>query len=157
MKIINLKPSEINNIVPLWLEFIQDENGSDKSIVPDRENCEKWEGFVRGLLENGKGSIKVAVEKGKYVGYILYGWKMPLKLIKPRAVIYDLYVKPEYRGRGIGTMLLRETLEDLRKRGFEEVRLTVLSKNQGAISLYERFGFREELKIMELRMKVHKD
>lgn len=49
-------------------------------------------------------------------------------------------VLPEYRGRGIGTALLEQLLEQLRAAGYVAVSLSVQQKNP-ALHLYERLGF----------------
>lgn len=49
-------------------------------------------------------------------------------------------VLPEYRGRGIGTALLEQLLEQLRAAGYVAVSLSVQQENP-ALHLYERLGF----------------
>jgi len=51
-------------------------------------------------------------------------------------------VLPEYRGRGIGTLLLRTLMQSLSDRGIGAVSLSVDVRNP-AERLYERFGFYE--------------
>lgn len=46
-----------------------------------------------------------------------------------------------FRGQGIGTALLRATLERARERGLTRVELTVRQDNRRAIALYRKFGF----------------
>ena len=46
----------------------------------------------------------------------------------------------EYRGRGTGTMLLKELKELLRKEGFERISLSVQKANY-AVSMYKKAGF----------------
>ena len=48
---------------------------------------------------------------------------------------------PEYRGRGIGSALLRSHLDLLKSRGFAGVSLSVQKQNR-ALALYTRYGFR---------------
>lgn len=48
---------------------------------------------------------------------------------------------PPYRGRGIGTQLLRAMLDELCGRGFDGVSLSVQQANP-AVGLYRRLGFR---------------
>jgi ribosomal protein S18 acetylase RimI-like enzyme len=50
-----------------------------------------------------------------------------------------LYVAPKFQGQGIGSKLLQSALEWLGPK--KDVFLHVLSYNQNAIDLYERFGF----------------
>ena len=46
----------------------------------------------------------------------------------------------EYRGRGIGTALLREMLSLLKRKGYERVSLSVQKANY-ALKMYEKAGF----------------
>ncbi len=138
----------------IWLEFIQDEDGSDLNIVPCQENAEKWFSFVKNTIKEGKGNLKVAIVEGEIAGYVFYRWSgAPLKTFKKRGEIIDLYVKPSFRGKGIGTLLLKKALEELKERGIEVVQLSVISKNRAAIKLYEKFRFVEVLKIMRTSIK----
>ena len=52
-------------------------------------------------------------------------------------LLSDLYIRPDYQGRGYGTQAVRFALDK-----FPQLRLTVLSNNFGAIRLYEKMGFR---------------
>ena len=53
----------------------------------------------------------------------------------------DLWVDPAVAGRGIGSALLHAADEVVRARGFDTIRLQVLTANTRAIRLYERHGY----------------
>jgi GNAT superfamily N-acetyltransferase len=53
-----------------------------------------------------------------------------------------LYVKPEARGKGLGTELMRAAAEYVQSQGAEMLALEVLESNAGARRLYERLGFK---------------
>lgn len=53
-------------------------------------------------------------------------------------------VLKEYRGQGIGSALLHQTLAEARNRGMERVELSVFASNLAAIHLYEKFKFEFE-------------
>lgn len=55
--------------------------------------------------------------------------------------ILNLAVHPDFRCRGLGTMVLSELLEMAKARGCREVSLEVRVSNRAAIALYERAGF----------------
>ena len=55
-------------------------------------------------------------------------------------------VKPEYRGRGLGTSLMEKALEELKKAGFHKATIGVESNEQANILLYSRLGFSEKIK-----------
>lgn len=55
-----------------------------------------------------------------------------------------LWVAPDLRSKGIGTVLLSEVVGWARGEGIERVALTVVSTAERAIGLYRKFGFVEE-------------
>lgn len=55
-----------------------------------------------------------------------------------------LYVRPAYRGQGIGKLLVDRVIAEGRAMGSRKMRLdTIASSMQSAIALYRRAGFRE--------------
>ena len=150
-KIHRALTEDIGKIAELWLDFIQDPEGSDLNILPVEENKERWKKFAEGIITKNKGAIKFATIGENIVGYVFYSWEdSPLKLYKKRGTIYDLFVKKSYRRRGIGKSLLLNAIKDLREHHVEIVQLTVKSDNSIAIRLYESLGFKEILKIMRV-------
>ncbi len=145
----DFEESDAEELKALWLEFVQDVEGSDLNIVPSQENAERWLKFVRSIISSHKGNLTVALVDGILAGYIFYSWDAsPLETKMKKGQIYDLYVKPLYRNVGIGTLLLEHALKELREHTVQMVQLIVMSKNTAAIRLYEKFGFREVLKVM---------
>ncbi len=55
--------------------------------------------------------------------------------------LHELVVSPDYQGKGIGSMLLKEVMDEGRKTGMS-VKLMALKKNKAA-ELYRRMGFKE--------------
>lgn len=60
----------------------------------------------------------------------------------PFGTIEDFYVKPEERGKGVGTELVALLLNEARKRGYCRVELQVQEENDAAWKFYEARGFR---------------
>lgn len=58
-----------------------------------------------------------------------------------RAYIYSFRVRSDFRGDGIGTLLLQTAETDLGKRGYHNITLNVGRDNPSARRLYERFGY----------------
>ena len=54
-----------------------------------------------------------------------------------------LFIRPEYRGNGLGEQMTRRILEDARQEGFAYVRLDTLPPLKTALALYRRLGFYE--------------
>lgn len=61
---------------------------------------------------------------------------------EPGELLMDgIFVHPDARGQGVGTLLLEEIFDEARRRGDNSVRLDVIDTNPRARSLYERVGF----------------
>jgi ribosomal protein S18 acetylase RimI-like enzyme len=55
-----------------------------------------------------------------------------------------LYVKPEFRGKGIGKILIENVITESKKTGYLKMKLdTIEEKMQTAVKLYREFGFYE--------------
>ena len=55
-----------------------------------------------------------------------------------------LYLRPQFRGKGLGRVLAETTIAEARKIGYERMRLdTVEPVMKDAVGLYRRLGFRE--------------
>lgn len=64
----------------------------------------------------------------------------------PEAPVAECYIEyvwiaPEHRGKGVGTMMMRSLLDRLQESGVKRAHLWVLSDNEDAKRLYERLGF----------------
>jgi ribosomal-protein-alanine N-acetyltransferase len=55
--------------------------------------------------------------------------------------INNVALRPQFRGRGIGTALLRHVLAEARRLGARRATLEVRASNEAARRLYERLGF----------------
>ncbi len=54
----------------------------------------------------------------------------------------SVYIERHWRGKGVGTLLLREVDARARALGYHKLVLSALPSNQAGLRLYEKFGFR---------------
>ena len=59
-----------------------------------------------------------------------------------RAYIFAFRVKPHWRNRGVGSLLMAYVERDLLEKGFSHVTLNVAKENPAARRLYERLGYK---------------
>ncbi len=79
---------------------------------------------------------------GELVGLVALGRENMAKLAH-KALVWGLYVKPQFRDQGIGRALLLAVLSLARSvPGVRRVNLCVNATNGGAIRLYQSVGFR---------------
>jgi len=67
--------------------------------------------------------------------------------------IYEIYVLPHKRGRGIAEMLCHEAFERLKAGGCGKVQLNVFAGNQ-AQELYRKLGFVDVATLMEKKLNL---
>ncbi len=82
----------------------------------------------------------------KYVEYIENGnviAKMKYSIIYERMELDDLFVKEEYRNRGIGRKMLTYLVSVAINERVINITLEVRKSNEIARNLYKKFGFRE--------------
>jgi GNAT superfamily N-acetyltransferase len=73
-------------------------------------------------------------------GFALYFFNYSTFLCRPGLYLEDLFVRPEFRGRGVGLNLLRSLEQLARDIGCGRFEWSVLDWNQSAIDFYREFG-----------------
>ncbi|MBI5769831.1 MAG: GNAT family N-acetyltransferase [Verrucomicrobia bacterium] len=79
---------------------------------------------------------------GAPAGFALYFFNYSTFLARPGLYLEDLFVKPEFRGRGYGKALLLHLARLAVRRGCGRMEWSVLDWNQPAIEFYESLGAR---------------
>jgi ribosomal protein S18 acetylase RimI-like enzyme len=103
--------------------------------------------FLGSQLDEPDMVVLVAEKDGGVIGYAYaavegYDYK---SLRGPAGVLHDLIVHPEYRGRGVGRLLLDAALSYLQSRGAPRVVLSTAERNTSAQRIFERMGFRRTM------------
>jgi len=104
-------------------------NGSEEIFEADVENCVNDSPYLEGFVFEENGEIQ---------GYGMIAKSFSTEFGKPCIWGEDLYMKPEYRGAGIGSKFfdyLEQTYTDC------IFRLEVEEENERAIHVYEKNGF----------------
>lgn len=77
------------------------------------------------------------------VGFALYFRNFSTFLTQPGIYLEDLYVQPEYRGRGIGKALLVKLAQIAVEREYGRLEWAVLDWNEPAIQFYQKIGAKQ--------------
>jgi ribosomal protein S18 acetylase RimI-like enzyme len=92
-----------------------------------------------GAYAPPSGRLLLAHNQGQTAGCVALR-----QLDKQICEMKRLYVRPDYRGKGVGRMLVDGIIAEARSIGYERMRLdTIESSMQDAIVLYRRRGFRD--------------
>lgn len=100
------------------------------------------EGLLReSLFGEWRGAeVLIACCKGAPAGFALFFHSFSTFLGRPGIYLEDLYVKPEFRGMGVGRALLTHLARLAEKRGCGRLECAVLDWNEPAIKLYKSIG-----------------
>jgi ribosomal protein S18 acetylase RimI-like enzyme len=100
--------------------------------------------YVKGWGRPGDTAL-VAIDEGFPVGaawYRLFSRRLPgFGFVDERTPELAIAVVPNVRGKGIGSALLDALLARAREAGHDAISLSVDKLNEGAIHLYEQYGF----------------
>jgi len=89
-------------------------------------------------IYGGKGKFWVAKDGDRVIGTVAIQEKTPQK-----ANVKRLFLLPEYRGKGIGKMLLLHALNHCRRQNFQEVTLITSTYAADAQRLFQHVGFQK--------------
>jgi RimJ/RimL family protein N-acetyltransferase len=108
-----------------------------------RQTIEDEVKWIGGMLENTREILIVAEFNGQIIGNI--DFHAGNRKRTSHAGEFGMGMLPEWRSRGLGSILLGALIEWARQvPGLEKINLRVLASNQRAIGLYKKFGFLEE-------------
>jgi ribosomal protein S18 acetylase RimI-like enzyme len=110
-------------------------------------------GLALILKDPGKGRVFTARIEGKVVGMVLLLFTISTAEGAPVAWLEDFVVDPQFRGKGVGTKLLKCALSHAKTKGFRRVTLLTDWNNLTAARLYQREGFCVS-KMIPMRLKT---
>ena len=121
----------------LILQFIRGLAEYEKmasQVVATEELLQEW------IFEKQKAEVIFALADGQEVGFALFFHNFSTFLGRAGIYLEDLYVKPEYRGRGFGKGLLKQLAKIALERGCGRLEWWCLDWNQPSIDFYLSLG-----------------
>jgi len=103
-------------------------------VVADEETLESW------IFEKQKAEVIFALEGDKEVGFALFFHNFSTFLGRAGIYLEDLYVLPEYRGKGYGRGLIKTLAEIAVERGCGRLEWWCLDWNKPSIDFYLSLG-----------------
>ena len=125
--------------VPLILEFIRDLATYEKLLPEVEATEEKLCATLFGERPAAECVLAFAAG-GEPAGFAIHFTNYSTFLAKPGLYLEDLFVKPAFRGHGIGKALLLHLARLANQRGCGRMEWAVLDWNKPAIDFYESLG-----------------
>ena len=127
-------PDDIESAIDIWNEIVE-----DGIAFPQMEQLDKQAGLDFFLSQSHTG-VAIEEDTGKMVGlYILH----PNNVGRCGHICNTCYaVKGSERGKRIGEILVKDSMEQGKKLGFRILQFNaVVSTNEPALRLYKKLGF----------------
>ncbi len=147
-------PSDLKDISKLWMSMLTE---TKISLTDSRTALKTWLNHVSLLIAEDPCQVIIATHNDDIIGYAIIEFSnlIPMLRVFGYAALTDLYVKKDWRGKGVGLLLLRKAEAIAISKGFSEVRLSVLLGNDNAIRFYKNNGYEVHGIIMRKKLKVH--
>lgn len=121
----------------LILQFVKElaeyEKMSDE-VVADENAFAYW------IFDQRKAEVIFALEDGKEVGFALFFHNFSTFVGRAGIYLEDVFVRPEYRGKGYGKALLKKVAAIAKQRGCGRMEWACLNWNKPSIDFYLSLG-----------------
>ncbi|RDU37995.1 GNAT family N-acetyltransferase [Neobacillus piezotolerans] len=126
---------DVNRLYKLMRQYIVD---FYKQPEPEED---KLKGLITHLMEAPSSGLQfVAEENGELIGFATLYFTFSTLKVKRQAILNDLFVVPESRGKKVGEKLFQASLGYIRENGFASMTWETAKDNLAAQSLYEKMG-----------------
>ena len=106
----------------------------EDQVVATEDMLREW------IFEKKKAEVLFATEDGREVGFALFFHHFSTFLGRAGIYLEDLYVLPEYRGKGHGKALLKRLAQITLERGCGRLDWQCLDWNERSIAFYRSLG-----------------
>ncbi len=129
-------PDDAKTLVDLILELA----AYEKLLEEAEPSVELLEEHLSAEALTGCEALLVETDDGAAVGFALFFHNYSTLQTNAGLYVEDLFVRPTYRGEGIGFALFQRLAEIAEQRGCRRIDWAVLDWNQEAIDFYEQLG-----------------
>ena len=140
INIRNIHPQEI----PVLDDFLYEAIFIPQGVEPPPRSIieqDDLQVYVRGFGDDPHDHCLVAEVDGKIAGAVWVRIMDDYGHVDDQTPSLAISLYPEYRGQGIGTQLLLQMMDLLRKEKYAQVSLSVQKENY-ALRMYEKAGFK---------------
>ena len=138
-RMLKIRDASANDI-PAILQFIRELAEYEKA--PEQAVATAEDLRRDGFTANPKFRVLIAEWQGEPAGFALFFYHYSTWLGRPTLFLEDVFVRPRFRGQGIGKALLLRLAKGAVEEGCGRFEWQVLDWNTPAIEFYESLGAR---------------
>lgn len=127
--------------IPAYLDLVKSMAIFEKledGLVANEELVQEW------IIEKEKLTVYLLQEDGVNIGYVCYFDNFSTFLSRPGLYLEDLFILPDYRGKGYGKKTLDWLAKIAYESGYGRFEWICLDWNQNAIDFYESYGAEQQ-------------
>lgn len=133
VRFVYAERKDVDDILDFIKQLADYEHMLDE-VVADHDLLEHW------LFDEKKAEVIFVMDGDEKAGFALFFHNFSTFLGRAGIYLEDLFVKPEYRGRGYGKALLTELARIAVKRGCGRLEWWCLDWNKPSIEFYKSMG-----------------
>ena len=126
---------DVDALIPLMYQYIVDFYRRPR---PDEKDVRELINLL--FIHPERGIQFVAEEDGKLIGFSTLYFTFSTTRVKEIAILNDLFVAPDARGKKVGEQLFKESLTFSKNHGYAAMTWKTAHDNYHAQSLYEKMG-----------------
>jgi|TARA_B100001079_G_scaffold258253_1_gene256325 ribosomal protein S18 acetylase RimI-like enzyme len=124
----------------------------------EKDDLDSAKQFIKQRLENGDSTIFVSInDDASLNGFVqLYPSFCSVSMI-PILILYDLFVDPDIRTKGIGRSLMNKAAQYAQENGFKRLELSTAKDNFIGQSLYESLDYEVDDEFLHYSLEINKN
>lgn len=134
---VKIAPSERSQFLHMAQQHFSELN---PSFVP----ADDWKAhYFEAIQANPKYFLRWILQHGERTGFILFGIEDHKFLPRQSGVIYELFVAPEFRRRGIARAAALQAITELWSLGPSKIQIELVDENTGAAAFWKSLHFQK--------------
>jgi len=117
-------------LILTFIKALADYENMSADVLATEDMLREW------IFEKQKAEVIFAVKDNKEIGFVLFFYNFSTFLGKAGIYLEDLFVFPEYRGKGCGKMLFKELAKITVERNCGRLEWQCLDWNKPSIDFY---------------------
>lgn len=146
----NIKPDDAAQICEIYNYYVQN------TIITFEESLVTEDDMKSRIIQNNKKHPWIVfTDKGQIIGYA-YASEWKSRCAYKHSVETTVYLRPDAKGNGIGSLLYKELLAGLKDKNLHAAIGGIALPNEASIALHEKLGFEKIGQFKEVGYKFDK-
>ncbi|MDQ1372353.1 MAG: hypothetical protein QG582_1269 [Candidatus Thermoplasmatota archaeon] len=143
---------DLGEVADLWEEMAEHHATLSHHFTVSEDGKDKYSRYLARKFSEKSTKLVVATSGPRVIGYMLCLLSPNAPVFKERTVglVSDVYVRPEFRMRGVAKEMLKYGLRWFHKNRVASVQLSVAAANFAARSAWSQLGFKPHMILKRL-------